>query len=344
MDPGSAKRSFKIVRILTKVQSRILLGLGALAAVSIATVAVLLSAGFPAPEPTLAIAPATIPLTVPPSSAPTITPSPTQTPATTPSPEEPAATPAGPTATSAPPAFDLGKYYAGCMQVEGAQNPMDHLYALGQLSFPTDLSAEAQSRLAQPVIIRSSCNISRGNQPRAIVLHATRGELAPSLSEFQRAASTSAHYIIDRDGQIYQMVPESLAAFHVACFNRAQCVASCPICNGPDGAFREPSIQSIGIELVNLGQIADPGKFTGPFYEDYLMSFGYRFWEDYPEEQLAALRILVEDIRNRWEIPYDMVMGHYRINENSDPGPALNLFWPRNGNPVHPPIFPALEP
>jgi len=36
----------------------------------------------------------------------------------------------------------------------------------------------------------------------------------------------------------------------------------------------------------------------------------------------------------------DMVMGHYRINTNSDPGPALNLFWDRYGNPFRKAIFP----
>jgi hypothetical protein len=38
-------------------------------------------------------------------------------------------------------------------------------------------------------------------------------------------------------------------------------------------------------------------------------------------------------------IPPEMVVGHYRVNEKSDPGPALNLFWERPGNPPRPAIF-----
>jgi N-acetyl-anhydromuramyl-L-alanine amidase AmpD/peptidoglycan/xylan/chitin deacetylase (PgdA/CDA1 family) len=253
--------------------------------------------------------------------------------------------PASDTATPAPAGYSLAKYYLNCLNANAVLGPMDHLYALSQLSFPPDLSADAQSLLAQPIILRPSCNVERGNQPRAIILHATRGELAPTISEFQRPANTSVHYIIDRDGQVYQMVPEGLAAYHVSCGdNRTMCVASCPICNSADGAFRQPYLQSVGIELVNLGQMANPAGFGGLVYEDYLMSFNYRFWEDYPDAQLASLRILVEDIRNRWGIPYSMVMGHYRINEKSDPGPALNLLWARNGNPPRPPIFNQMEP
>jgi peptidoglycan/xylan/chitin deacetylase (PgdA/CDA1 family) len=253
------------------------------------------------------------------------------------------------TPTSASPtpglSVDLWKFYAGCQKADDELDAMQRLYLLGQLAFPSDLSAEAQASLALPVIIRPSCNVMLGNQPRAIVLHATRGELDPSLNEFQRLANTSVHYVIDRNGQIYQMVPEGLAAFHVSCYGKPTlCVTSCPICEGPDQAFREPYLQSVGIEMVNLGQIADRTGFSGPVYEDFLMSFGFRYWEDYPEEQIRSLQILVEDIRARYGIPYGMVMGHYRINEKTDPGPALNLFWYRDGNPQRPPIFPDAEP
>lgn len=239
----------------------------------------------------------------------------------------------------------LWKYYAQCQQVDDEQDALQRLYRLDQLAFPTDISAGAQARLAQPVLIRPSCNIMLGNQPRAIVLHATRGERDPSLNQFQEPASTSVHYLIDRNGQVFQMVPEGLASFHASCGGkRSQCLPVCPICEASDGSFREPYLQSIGIEMVNLGQIADTTKFIGLLYEDFLVSFGYRYWEDYPEEQLQSLRILVEDIRQRYGIPNGMVMGHYMINEKTDPGPALNLFWLRYGNPQRPPILPSPEP
>ena len=69
------------------------------------------------------------------------------------------------------------------------------------------------------------------------------------------------------------------------------------------------------------------------------MSFGYRYWEDYPPAQLQALVLLVNDIRARYGIPLELVVGHYRINSKTDPGPALNISWYRVGNPARPPIF-----
>jgi N-acetylmuramoyl-L-alanine amidase len=210
---------------------------------------------------------------------------------------------------------------------------------LDQLHFPLDLSISAQKTFPARVIIHPTCNFSIENRPRAIVLHYTEGDLESTISTFQRPHNSSAHYIIDRDGSVVQLVPEELAAFHVTCCgNRSLCIPSCPICNGADGQFMEPRTLSIGIELVNQGHI-NPQFFTGDIFEDYSMSFGYRYWEDFPVAQIKSLQILVEDIRLRWNIPWGMVIGHSRINTNTDPGPALNLFGSRNGDPMRGPIF-----
>jgi hypothetical protein len=49
-----------------------------------------------------------------------------------------------------------------------------------------------------------------------IVLHCTEGSLASTLAEFQRSdgRQVSAHYVIDRNGDIYQMVSDSDRANH----------------------------------------------------------------------------------------------------------------------------------
>jgi N-acetylmuramoyl-L-alanine amidase len=49
-----------------------------------------------------------------------------------------------------------------------------------------------------------------------IVLHCTEGSLASALAEFQRSDSrkVSAHYVIDRNGDIYQMVNDADCANH----------------------------------------------------------------------------------------------------------------------------------
>lgn len=245
--------------------------------------------------------------------------------------------------TETPKTLDItspAEYIGMCNIINKTTDPALRIYQLDHLVFPIDLSLETQAALPGPVILKPSCNVRPNNQPRAIILHFTRGPLDAAISTFQKDENTSSHYIIDRDGTVVQVVPENLGAYHVSCYGlRSNCVASCPICEGPDGLFVEPATQSIGIELVNQGQVL-VDTFKGPIFEDYSMSFNYRYWEDYPEAQIRSLVLLVNDIRARWNIPLDMVMGHYRINTNSDPGPALNLFWDRYGNPPRKAIFP----
>lgn len=224
--------------------------------------------------------------------------------------------------------------------------PIDSPVWIDQLdrhAFAPQVSQAAIGQLPMGVVVRPSCNILTGNTPRAIVLQNIDGPLEKAVAAFQSLNKTSAHYIIDRDGSVVQMVQEGMVAFHVSCYGyRSYCVPTCPICD-INGKFVEPDTQSIGIELVNTGYV-DPGSFHGNIYEDYENSFGYRYWEDYPAAQIAALKILVQDIRARWHIPWDMVIGYSRINNKPNPGPALNLFWPRYGFPPRPPIFDNTQP
>jgi N-acetylmuramoyl-L-alanine amidase len=73
----------------------------------------------------------------------------------------------------------------------------------------------------KPVIkqfIRSPNSSSRkvGTRIDKIVLHCTEGSLAGALAEFQKTDSrkVSAHYVIDRNGDIYQMVNDTDCANH----------------------------------------------------------------------------------------------------------------------------------
>ena len=73
----------------------------------------------------------------------------------------------------------------------------------------------------KPVIkqfIRSpNCSCGQvGTKIDKIVLHCTEGSLASALAEFQRTDSrkVSAHYVIDRNGDIYQMVNDTDCANH----------------------------------------------------------------------------------------------------------------------------------
>ncbi len=91
-----------------------------------------------------------------------------------------------------------------------------------------------------------------GTVPDAIVLHATVGDATPSLNWLTNPASqVSCHYLIDRDGTIYQLVAEEERAWHA----------------GPSfyNGLSDWNNFSIGIELVNRNDGFDP-------YTDALMA------------------------------------------------------------------------
>ncbi len=73
---------------------------------------------------------------------------------------------------------------------------------------------------AKPVIkqfIKSPhCSCRNGASIDKIVLHCTEGSLASALAEFQKAdgRQVSAHYVIDRNGDVYQMVSDSDRSNH----------------------------------------------------------------------------------------------------------------------------------
>ena len=98
----------------------------------------------------------------------------------------------------------------------------------------------------------------------------------------------SAHYLIEEDGRIFQLVPEAQRAWH----------AGVSYWRGYKGL----NARSIGIELVNPGH-----------------NFGYR---PFPELQMMALETLALDILARYPIPSRNVVGHSDIapTRKNDPG------------------------
>lgn len=102
------------------------------------------------------------------------------------------------------------------------------------------------------------------------------------------AAEVSAHYLIDEDGTVYQLVDEHERAWHagVASWRGETNVNS----------------RSIGIELVNPGH-----------------EWGYR---DFPDTQMQSLVPLCRDIVGRHGIPALNVVGHSDVapTRKLDPG------------------------
>ena len=98
----------------------------------------------------------------------------------------------------------------------------------------------------------------------------------------------SAHYLIEEDGRVFQLVPEAQRAWH----------AGVSYWRG----HKSLNARSIGIELV------DPGH-----------DFGYR---PFPKLQMMALETLALDILARHSIPPRNVVGHSDIapTRKNDPG------------------------
>jgi N-acetylmuramoyl-L-alanine amidase len=156
----------------------------------------------------------------------------------------------------------------------------------------------------------------RGDAPRIdmLVLHYTGMTSAQAAIErlCDAEARVSAHYLIEEDGAVWQLVAEERRAFHagISCWR------------GETDLNRV----SIGIEIVNPGH-----------------EWGYR---PFPQAQMAALVELCRGILARRPIPPDRIVGHSDIapDRKSDPGELFD--WARlaaAGIGLWPPPRPGLE-
>lgn len=108
-------------------------------------------------------------------------------------------------------------------------------------------------------------------------------------------SQVSAHYLIDEEGRVYQMLAEERRAWHagVSCWAGERDINSC----------------SIGIELVNPGHDLD--------------------YRNFPQRQIEALAQLCLQILSRHPIPAGRVLGHSDIapGRKRDPGEKLDWAW-----------------
>jgi len=123
-----------------------------------------------------------------------------------------------------------------------------------------------------------------------VVLHYTGMRTAADALDrmCSPAAEVSAHYMIDEDGTVTQLVEEDKRAWHAGrSFWRG---------------ITDVNSASVGIELVNPGH-----------------EFGYR---PFPEAQIDALLPLLADIVKRHKVPRANVVGHSDVApaRKADPG------------------------
>lgn len=163
--------------------------------------------------------------------------------------------------------------------------------------------------------------------PALIVLHDTAGRLesGSSVSWFlDKASKVSAHFVIERDGRVTQMVACDRQAWHAGKSTwkgRANC-------NG----------FSVGIEIVNPGQMAAKGAravtWFGQVFEREALAHrivpattdqhGSGLWMDYTREQIATVEALIAALVKAYPTIRD-VAGHVHISPGRkvDPNPLF---------------------
>lgn len=123
------------------------------------------------------------------------------------------------------------------------------------------------------------------------IIHYTECDLNLSLSILceNSANPVSAHYVIDRDGTIYQLVCESMRAWHggASFWKGIESLNKC----------------SIGIELVNLGN------------------------EPFPNAQIESLIRLCQDLKDRLSIKPENFIGHSDIAPQRKKDPGNHFPW-----------------
>lgn len=136
-----------------------------------------------------------------------------------------------------------------------------------------------------------------------LVLHYTGMQTAEeAIARLRDAeARVSAHYVVDEDGTLYALVPEERRAWH----------AGMGVWQGETDC----NAASIGIEIVNPGH-----------------EWGYR---DFPDIQIDAVIALIADIRTRWTIPDDRIIGHSDLAPDRKEDPGERFPWKRLAGEGH---------
>lgn len=140
------------------------------------------------------------------------------------------------------------------------------------------------------VIWRPSPNFDQ-RRPNFVILHHTTNDTAAralnTLTDPRR--EVSAHYLVARDGTIYQLVDDSSRAWHAG--------------ESYWGGQSDLNSASLGIELDNTGS------------------------EEFAERQIASLLGLLERLRDRHRIPPENILGHGDVAPTRKVDPSYRFPW-----------------
>jgi N-acetylmuramoyl-L-alanine amidase len=129
--------------------------------------------------------------------------------------------------------------------------------------------------------------------PVIIVLHHTEQDSVQESLDTLRSANSggkvSSHYLVGRDGDLYQLVADSERAWHAG--------------GGRWGSITDLNSASIGIEIDNNGD----SPFTQP--------------------QIATLLRLLDDLCTRYNIPRNQIIGHADLAPTRKADPSRFFPW-----------------
>lgn len=177
-------------------------------------------------------------------------------------------------------------------------NAFDRIAAIGTSGFAGLLAimlaacAQLPPPVGAPAQWRPSPNFNE-RKPNFVVIHATSNDTVEralrTLTDPQR--KVSAHYLIGRDGQVFQLVDERARAWHAG--------------ESKWGADTDLNSVSLGIELDNNGD------------------------EPFPDVQISALLTLLDDIQKRYRIPAANYVGHADVAPRRKVDPSAYFPWAR---------------
>ncbi len=169
---------------------------------------------------------------------------------------------------------------------------------------------------------KKSGKFEKGNLD-TVIIHYTAGPYQPSLNTLiNPKVKASAHVIVDRDGQITQLVPFDEISWHAG--------------QSSYGGRIGYNKYSIGIEIVNSGPLTKSGNlyrswFGAAYNPSDVIEAIHRnqtvpkFWHIYTEDQIQAVSELCRLLIEVYDIKH--ILGHEEIapRRKTDPGPAFPL-------------------
>ena len=190
-------------------------------------------------------------------------------------------------------------------------------------------SANAQELKINPKILKLDCSKPRGSQEIThVMLHFCSDALhnpdkpysVQRIADIFEEYKVSAHYLIDREGNVHQFVVENRIAFHAG-------KGKLPFEPNYENSMNS---RSVGIEMLAIGTEQEMKMFMSP---THYRKIDKKF-VGFTEAQYKALNLLLKDIQKRNpSVLYDRkhIVGHdeYNTTQRSDPGSLFD--WKKIG-------------